>query len=177
MKTSTQLPTAPAQTPQKAKKPKGGVLGLAEEIRVAAAGQQHEPQTTQPMAPTMEMPTISFGVVGGAGPRRQQARRAPGQTSLTLAIEQASTRPYRISVDISAEFLRKAGAAVKPHNHLRDPQPTELVTFAMMVTQEILTQMEPASIRHLWVATCAAKLERASARRLAMLKAGAGDEA
>ena len=170
MKTSTQPPT-PAQPQKQPKKSKGG-LGLAEELRVAA-GQQHE--TPQPaMVPTLEVPQISFGAARGATAqeRRQQCRRAPGQTSLALAIEQASTRPYRLSVDISAEFLSKAGTAVKPHNHLRDPQPTELVTFAMIVTQEILAQMTPESIRHLWVSTCAAKLNRAASRRLAMLNAG-----
>jgi len=169
MKTSTQPPAAPAQPQKQPKKSKGG-LGLAEELRVAAGQQHGEPQQFA-APPTMEVPKISFGGAI-AKPRRPQSRRAPGQTSLDLAIEQASTRPYRLSVDISAEFLSKAGTAVKPHNHLRDPQPTELVTFAMIVTQEILVQMTPESIRHLWVSTCAAKLNRAASRRLAMLNAG-----
>jgi len=74
------------------------------------------------------------------------------ETAITLtdAIEQSRTQSYRRSVTIGAEFLREVGAALKPHNLMRDPKPTEIVAFAMLVAQEMLPAMKSERVARLW---------------------------
>lgn len=84
--------------------------------------------------------------------------------ALADAIEQARSQSYRRSVTVSAEFLREVGAAVRPHNLRRDPKPTELVTFAMSVAQEMLPAMKSKRVARLWQG-CAQARKSAKAKK------------